>query len=44
MFISSFKNLQRNYLRDPLKHLELAFLSLMLLSLPSLRQAFLGLR
>ena len=36
MFISTFKNLQRNYLRDPLKHLELAFLSLMLLSLPSL--------
>ena len=36
MFISSFKNLQRNYLRDPLKYLELTFLSLMLLSLPSL--------
>jgi O-antigen ligase len=36
MLISSFKNLQRNYLRDPLKYLELVFLSLMLLSLPSL--------
>ena len=36
MFKSSFKNLQGNYLRDPLKYLELAFLSLMLLSLPSL--------
>ena len=36
MFISLVKNLQRHYLRDPLKHLELAFLSLMLLSLPSL--------
>ena len=36
MFISLVKNLQRNYLRDPLKYLELAFLSLMLLSLPSL--------
>ena len=36
MFISSFKNLQRNYFRDLLKYLELAFLSLMLLSLPSL--------
>ena len=36
MFISSFQNLQRNYLRDPLKYLELTFLSLMLLSLPSL--------
>jgi O-antigen ligase len=36
MFISSFKILQRNYLRDPLKYLELTFLSLMLLSLPSL--------
>ena len=36
MLISSFKNLQRNYLRDPLKYVELTFLSLMLLSLPSL--------
>jgi O-antigen ligase len=36
MFISLVKNLQRNYLRDPLKYLELACLSLMLLSLPSL--------
>lgn len=36
MFISSFKNLQRNYLRDPLKYIELACISLMLLSLPSL--------
>jgi O-antigen ligase len=36
MFLSSFKNLQRNYLKDPPKYLELAFLSLMLLSLPSL--------
>ena len=36
MLLSSFKNLQRNYLRDPLKYLELASLSLMLLSLPSL--------
>ena len=36
MLLSSFKNLQRNYLRDPLRYLELAFLSLMLLSLPSL--------
>jgi O-antigen ligase len=36
MFLSLVKNLQRNYLRDPLKYLELAFLSLMLLSLPSL--------
>jgi O-antigen ligase len=36
MLLSSFKNLQRHYLRDPLKYLELAFLSLMLLSLPSL--------
>ena len=25
MLISSFKNLQRNYLRDPLKYLELVF-------------------
>jgi O-antigen ligase len=36
MWLNSFKNLQRTYLRDPLKYLELAFLSLMLLSLPSL--------
>jgi O-antigen ligase len=36
MRLSSFKNLQRTYLRDPLKYLELAFLSLMLLSLPSI--------
>jgi O-antigen ligase len=36
MFLGLVKNLQRNYLRDPLKYLELAFLSLMLLSLPSL--------
>ena len=36
MLLSSFKNLQRNYLRDPLRYFELAFLSLMLLSLPSL--------
>ena len=36
MLLSSFKNLQRTYLRDPLKYLELAFLSLMLLSLPSI--------
>ena len=36
MLLSSFKNLQRHYLQDPLKYLELTFLSLMLLSLPSL--------
>lgn len=36
MLLSSFKNLQSHYLRGPLKYLELAFLSLMLLSLPSL--------
>jgi O-antigen ligase len=36
MLLNSFKNLQKTYLRDPLKYLELAFLSLMLLSLPSL--------
>jgi O-antigen ligase len=36
MLLSSFKNLQRTYYKDPLKYLELAFLSLMLLSLPSL--------
>jgi O-antigen ligase len=36
MLISSFKNLQRTYYKDPLKYLELVFLSLMLLSLPSL--------
>jgi O-antigen ligase len=36
MFLSLVKNLQRHYLKDPLKFLELAFLSLMLLSLPSL--------
>jgi O-antigen ligase len=35
MLLSSFKNLQRTYYKDPLKYLELAFLSLMLLSLPS---------
>ncbi len=34
--LSSFKNLQRTYYKDPLKYLELALLSLMLLSLPSL--------
>jgi O-antigen ligase len=36
MLLSSFKNLKINYLRDLLKYLELVFLSLMLLSLPSL--------
>ena len=36
MFFASVKNLHRNYLKDPLKYLELIFLSLMLLSLPSL--------
>jgi O-antigen ligase len=36
MFVSLFKNLQRNYFKDPLKFLELTFLSLMLLSLPTL--------
>ena len=36
MLLSSFKNLQRAYYEDPLKYLELVFLSLMLLSLPSL--------
>jgi O-antigen ligase len=36
MFLSLVKNLQRNYLKDPLKYLELTFLSIMLLSLPSL--------
>ena len=36
MLLSSFKKLQRTYYKDPLKYLELAFLSLMLLSLPSL--------
>jgi O-antigen ligase len=36
MWLSSFKNLQRHYHQDPLKYLEFAFLSLMLLSLPSL--------
>ena len=36
MLLSSFKNLQRAYYKDPLKYLELACLSLMLLSLPSL--------
>jgi O-antigen ligase len=36
MLLSSFKNLQRTYYKDLLKYLELAFLSLMLLSLPSL--------
>ncbi len=36
MLLSSFKNLQRTYYKDPLKYLELTFLSLMLLSLPSL--------
>ena len=36
MLLSPFKNLQRTYYKDPLKYLELAFLSLMLLSLPSL--------
>ena len=36
MLLSSFKNLQRTYYKDPLKYLELACLSLMLLSLPSL--------
>lgn len=36
MFLSLYKNLQRTYYKDPLKYLELAFLSLMLLSLPSL--------
>jgi O-antigen ligase len=36
MFLTSIKNLQKNYLKDPLKYLELIFLSLMLLSLPSL--------
>ena len=36
MFLCLYKNLQRTYYKDPLKYLELAFLSLMLLSLPSL--------
>jgi O-antigen ligase len=36
MFLSLAKNLQRTYYKDPLKYLELACLSLMLLSLPSL--------
>jgi hypothetical protein len=36
MLLSSFKNLQKHYLQDPLKYLGLVFLSLMLLSLPSL--------
>ena len=36
MFLSLVKNLQRTYYKDPLKYLELTFLSLMLLSLPSL--------
>jgi O-antigen ligase len=36
MLLSSFKNLQRTYYEDPLKYLELTFLSLMLLSLSSL--------
>ena len=36
MILSLFKNLQRAYYKDPLKYLELACLSLMLLSLPSL--------
>ena len=36
MLLSSFKNLQRTYYKDPLKYLELSFLSLMVLSLPSL--------
>jgi hypothetical protein len=36
MLLSSIKNLQRTYYKDLLKYLELAFLSLMLLSLPSL--------
>ena len=36
MLLNLFKNLQRTYYKDPLKYLELVFLSLMLLSLPSL--------
>ena len=36
MFLCLYKNLQRTYYKDPLKYLELAFLSLMLLSLPSI--------
>jgi O-antigen ligase len=36
MLLSLIENLQRTYYKDPLKYLELAFLSLMLLSLPSL--------
>lgn len=36
MFLSLFENLQRHYLRYPLKYLELAFLSLILLILLSL--------
>jgi O-antigen ligase len=36
MSISLVKNLQRTFYKDPLKYLELTFLSLMLLSLPSL--------
>jgi O-antigen ligase len=36
MFLSLVKNLQRTYYKDPLKYLGLVFLSLMLLSLPSL--------
>jgi O-antigen ligase len=36
MLLSLVKNLKRHFLKDPLKYLELVFLSLMLLSLPSL--------
>jgi O-antigen ligase len=36
MLLFAIKNLKKNYLKDPLKYLELAFLSLMLISLPSL--------
>ena len=35
MFINSIKDLLRNHLKDPLKYLELTFLVLMLLSLPT---------
>ena len=36
MSLNLIKNVQRHYLKDPLKYLELGFLSIMLLSLPSL--------
>jgi O-antigen ligase len=36
MFLSLFKKLPKNYIEEPLKYIELAFLGFMLLSLPSL--------